>query len=229
MNSRAHWIIGPLSVAACAVFGLSVRKPPQSQDQVAVAVPSTQKRELPPADMMAHRREPEVVATASPVGFHDEASLDRYPVHPREPAEWQGRLQELINEPCNDDGYCGRGRACGADRTCGPCDSDTDCLKGEVCVLDHCLLQANVQCRGRRDCSDGRLCVLENGSEIGPRGNEGVWSVCDDSDKHKHLLALGVASEVPAPHAQEREQLGPPVDVEMLFSYLQSGQAEHKE
>lgn len=112
--------------------------------------------------------------------------------YPRDPAEWQGRLVEVsVREPCNDFGSCGRGRACRADSTCGPCLNDGDCNDKEVCVLNNCVLEDKVLCRSQRDCpGEDSLCILDDdGSAYGWRGNEALYAVCSGSEEERRIAA----------------------------------------
>lgn len=109
----------------------------------------------------------------------------------RAPEEWQGRPQDVrFREPCNDFGSCGYARAC-VNGVCGPCDSDSDCLQGERCVLDSCLLAEAVSCRTRADCGAEELCLIEEeqGSN-GWRGNGVLFSGCS---KDARVRAAAVA------------------------------------
>jgi len=97
--------------------------------------------------------------------------------HPRPANEWQGMLVEREGQSeCRRGHVCGLALACLQGR-CGPCRSDRECETGEVCVLDHCLLQANVRCRSAAQCGQG-LCIL-SGLSDDPRGNKEMRSLCD--------------------------------------------------
>ena len=82
-----------------------------------------------------------------------------------------------FRQVCSDSSVCGLALACKADGFCGPCVSDGECLTGEVCVLDHCLLRGNSTCRSRRDCGADELCTLTEYSQ-GRRGNALLRSRC---------------------------------------------------
>jgi hypothetical protein len=113
-------------------------------------------------------------AESTPVG-------DVVPTYfPRDKDEWQGMLVSATLRPyCESSELCGLAGAC-LENLCGPCRADAQCASGEVCVLDHCLLAANVTCRSRRDCSDGAPCVL-SGFSPDPRGNGQMKSWCNAS------------------------------------------------
>jgi len=103
----------------------------------------------------------------------------RVPVyHPRAEREWQGmRVDMSMRALCEGAKSCGLAAAC-LEHQCGPCDSDDQCGDGEVCVLDHCLIAENVQCRSRRDCPGSEaLCVL-SGYSSDPRGNGEMRAYC---------------------------------------------------
>jgi hypothetical protein len=109
-------------------------------------------------------------ATSTP-GLH----VPRY--QPRDPEEWQGMLVDLnVSAECELSARCGWALACIGGH-CLPCVTDQNCAIGEVCVLDHCLLQRNVTCRRRRDCDGGATCML-TGLSPDPRNNADMRSVC---------------------------------------------------
>ena len=98
----------------------------------------------------------------------------------RDPEEWQGGL--VPNSPkdmaeCDSSERCGIALAC-IDGRCGACQVDANCATGERCVLDHCLLAANVGCVRRHDCRIEELCLLEDMDSPGPRGNLELRSKC---------------------------------------------------
>jgi hypothetical protein len=96
----------------------------------------------------------------------------------RDPQEWQGMLVNLtIRTHCDVSQNCGHGLACLDDKQCGPCSNDSDCVGGERCVLDHCLLADKVTCRTRADCRDQDLCML-SGRSPDQRGNSETTSFC---------------------------------------------------
>lgn len=97
--------------------------------------------------------------------------------HPRPQNEWQGMRVRLDSLPiCQGEGSCGMALACKAG-LCRPCLADVDCTRGEVCVLDHCVLEAKASCRSYTDCDEGSLCVL-SGYSAGYRGNEDMRAYC---------------------------------------------------
>lgn len=98
--------------------------------------------------------------------------------HPRDKSEWQGMLVDMsMRALCRGARSCGLAAAC-LDGQCGPCASDDQCADGERCVLDHCVLAANVHCRSHRDCTGpDALCVL-SGYSTDPRGNADMRAEC---------------------------------------------------
>lgn len=112
----------------------------------------------------------------------------------RPKSEWQGMRIDLSVAPACEStelcpfgqvckpGACGPGEPPDADcRRCLPCESDRECLRGEVCVLDHCVKQELVSCRSAADCPAGVPCVLSGYSKP-PRHNDGMRAYCPDID-----------------------------------------------
>jgi hypothetical protein len=96
--------------------------------------------------------------------------------HVRAAEEWQGMLIDVAFTPPCYEGFCQNALACIANQ-CGPCESDSQCLTGEACVLDHCILAEHVACRHARECSPRETCMLTGLSED-LRGNADLKSVC---------------------------------------------------
>jgi hypothetical protein len=91
---------------------------------------------------------------------------------------------------CEASSYCGFALACLGDQQCGACQRDEQCASGEACVLDHCVVAANVGCRTRADCAgagagpgagDDAMCVLSGLTGGEPRGNGEMRSFCRSS------------------------------------------------
>jgi hypothetical protein len=141
---------------------------------------------------------------------------------PRDPHEWQGRLVELNGEICNDQGYCGRAKACRPDGQCGPCTVDSECEDGEACVLDQCVKAENVRCRSRRDCPDEAFCVFFSKGANGPRGNDGLVALCHGSEEQAQLRdQRGRAREVVDPALPPNRPRPPePIDRSALLDEL---------
>jgi hypothetical protein len=117
--------------------------------------------------------------TSDESGARHEVVNDAY--HPRAPGEWQGMLVSLTRQAtCETSDRCGLAMACRQGR-CGACVWDHDCTQGEVCVLDHCVLEYLAECRTRRDCSNGEYCVL-SGYSVGVRGNARMRAYCLSTD-----------------------------------------------
>jgi hypothetical protein len=95
----------------------------------------------------------------------------------RPDAEWQGLRVCPPYPPCEESAYCGLALAC-ISGECRACTSDEQCAPGEGCVLDHCLLQEQIMCRGRNDCKTGELCALSGYTGGSARSNEDMRSYC---------------------------------------------------
>jgi hypothetical protein len=96
--------------------------------------------------------------------------------HPRDADEWQGMLVD-ISSPIGCEDFCGLALAC-IDSECLPCASDEDCLDGEGCALDHCVLVDNLECRSRHDCPGDELCLLSGYTGGTARANEDMRAYC---------------------------------------------------
>jgi len=136
-------------------------------------------------------------------------------VHPRPGDEWQGMLVDVtFRQVCPDSSVCGLALACKADGLCGPCGSDAECVEGERCVLDHCLLADNVTCRSRTDCGEDELCILSGYTPLG-RANGDMRSYCNAASGGQEQVE-GDGSE-----AQDWEPAAPvPVPPEVLLDSL---------
>ena len=80
---------------------------------------------------------------------------------------------------CED--FCGMALAC-VEGICSPCTDDAQCLAGELCVLDHCLVEELVGCRSYRDCGEDQLCILSGYTGGTPRANEDMRAYCSGAD-----------------------------------------------
>jgi hypothetical protein len=95
----------------------------------------------------------------------------------RAPEDWQGMLVNLAAQPeCEATERCGLARVCKGG-VCTACDADSECARGEVCVLDHCVLADRVSCRRKADCGRDAQCIL-NGYSFDPRGNGSMEARC---------------------------------------------------
>lgn len=132
---------------------------------------------------LPHSRSEEVVvrdsidgaALNSPVKGYVTGQYGRY--HPRPETEWQGMLADRGATPPCYEGFCQSALAC-VDQQCGPCSKDSECVSGEVCVLDHCLVKELAQCRRASDCPEPELCVLSGLSDGDMRGNRDMKALC---------------------------------------------------
>jgi hypothetical protein len=110
----------------------------------------------------------------------------------RSESEWQGMRIDLSVAPtCASTEHCSRAQVCksvpcagdepghaGKCQHCVPCESDGECLRGEVCVLDHCIKRELAACRSAKDCA-GVPCVLSFYS-TGIRNNDDMRAYCPD-------------------------------------------------
>ena len=99
------------------------------------------------------------------------------PYFPRPQNEWQGmRVRRDFRAVCTQPDGCGQALAC-LDGFCGPCRASADCADGEVCVLDHCVLEGLADCASASECPVENLCVL-SGYSPGRRGNQALHAFC---------------------------------------------------
>lgn len=111
----------------------------------------------------------------------------------RSKSEWQGMLIDVAVAPtCASTERCGMAQSCkpgpcgpgeptdGKCFRCQPCESNGECARGEICVLDHCVKREFVSCRTARDCG-GVPCVL-SGYSTGIRNNQEMKAYCPDVD-----------------------------------------------
>lgn len=106
-------------------------------------------------------------------------ALPPAPAIPGRPAEeWQGmRIDAEDTWPCLE-GFCSMARACIEGRCVG-CTTDADCASKEACVLDHCVLAEQVECRRTADCTELEAkCVLSGITTMDPRGNRDMKAYC---------------------------------------------------
>lgn len=168
----------------------------KSRAQPGPAPPSATARPLPPRPAPLLDR---VDATAVP-----DRRAERPDPLPRDPVEWQGMLVDRSVQPgCGESSRCGLARAC-VDSRCVACRSDGECASGEVCVLDHCVLQDRAACRTRRDCGGDSLCVL-SGYSPDVRGNATMTARCLDP--------AGGVPETAEQHAPRPGDPAPPMAV----------------
>ena len=141
--------------------------------------------------------------------------------HPRASGEWQGMLVNMtLRAACDASWRCGLAMACKADGRCGPCERDTECADGEVCVLDHCLRRELASCHTTRDCTErGTPCIL-TGYSVGARGNSEMRSLCQSSSGGRTQVALD-----PGSSATVRRD-SPVVDHQQLLRSLRDASVE---
>ncbi|MDH5671124.1 MAG: hypothetical protein OEZ06_03185 [Myxococcales bacterium] len=118
----------------------------------------------------------EAQASSGAVGTCVETSVTPTEYYPRDSAEWQGMLVEKLDAPCED--FCGMALSC-RQMICQPCTRDEDCLQGEGCALDHCLLLDRLHCRSYTDCGAGELCILSGYTGGTARANEDMCAYCN--------------------------------------------------
>lgn len=138
--------------------------------------------------------------------------------YPRPESEWQGMLVDTAHQSYCDGkaSSCGLAMAC-TDNRCGPCLEDSDCGLGESCVLDHCIVSEQMECRSSADCGPGSLCVL-SGYSADPRGNADTRSYCQTAfagTSPSPDMDIDPVAEDPGPPVLER-----PVSVDRLRESL---------
>jgi hypothetical protein len=178
--SRRHAAIFASCAAVFAVLGFLVwrgvqptatRFLPQGAPEVLVVrAPRPGRVELPTA------------VTQLPAPAPETGGVRRLQFYPRREGEWQGMPVDMaVRAPCEPQLGCQLALACREDGFCGPCRTSSDCMGGEVCVLDHCIARASAECQSREDCPGGELCVLRRwGSDAfaDTRGNKFLSSSC---------------------------------------------------
>jgi hypothetical protein len=204
-----YWFAALCAITLVAVSVLAVRLvatgPGPSVDrselqyQPTVSVVS-QSPPFRPAEATSSRTEITVAATG-PTTFPVTKTKER------SAGEWQGMLIDLaIAPPCLRNEPCSLARAC-KDGFCTACWSDVDCAADEGCVLDHCVLRSQIECRRRSDCAAPSLCVL-SGYSSGRRGNEDMKAFCLDPNggaiaQPPALPAPENSAPRPSPYADE--------------------------
>ena len=113
-------------------------------------------------------------AEASDTCYETTTPTEEY--YPRDPDEWQGMRVDISN-PLYCDGFCGMALAC-IDQECLPCESDAECMDGEGCAMNHCVLLENIECRARADCDGEQLCLLSGYTGGTARANEDMRAYC---------------------------------------------------
>jgi hypothetical protein len=151
--------------------------------------------DTPPFEVSAGR------GTEAPATLDD--LPDRLPARPepryqqRPPGEWDGMLVNLaVTPPCEVGSPCGLARAC-IKGVCTACVTDGDCLRGESCVLDHCVLSDRVGCRSSKDCENSVHCVL-SGYSPDPRSNGTMRSHCVEPNRAGGKTATRLPQPTPS-------------------------------
>ncbi|UQA56926.1 hypothetical protein [Polyangium aurulentum] len=132
----------------------------------------------PRRDRAAHERDTAVSpAQAQSIATTAETSRPR----PRPATEWQGmKVDDAETWPCGE--RCSMARAC-IGGLCVPCREDAQCEAGEVCVLDHCVVEERVECRRAADCGNPEaLCVLTGYTSGDLRGNGEMRAHCSNPE-----------------------------------------------
>lgn len=130
--------------------------------------------------------------------------------YPRDADEWQGmRVDIAAAPPCKTSDDCGLARAC-IDGACAACSEDSQCGRGEACVLDNCIPETQVECRTRKDCGQDAKCVM-TGYSSDPRGNSATHSRCGWPSKDVAAPVIQEQGEPdkrvnPSPHADLMSQ-----------------------
>lgn len=111
---------------------------------------------------------------SAPLLRFDEAKADVFSVGADDSEEMP--VQEKLRVACHPDIGCGLALAC-VGGFCGACTTNDQCMSGEECVLERCLLEELVGCVTDQDCDAGEVCLL-SGVSPGPRGNQDLHSYC---------------------------------------------------
>jgi hypothetical protein len=185
------WVVVTAVSAGAIWLGLAARETSIPRSALAMSTPT--RHPIP-----AFR--PAASASGSPAGAPSPAmSAAQLATAPprfqtRAPGEWDGMQINLnVTPPCDTSAICGLARAC-VGGVCSGCKRDDDCVRGENCVLDHCVKNELIECRGTKDCTAG-VCILSGYSST-PRGNDGMKAYCVDN--------AGGSQPPPAP-------VGPPI------------------
>jgi len=195
MTKKTAWRFGvplfavALGLIAGRLYGSSpspeVTDAPAPVPVARLAAPATSTRRLPAPTVVPAS----AVVTEVPAQPLEERNVLATDYHPRPPDEWQGmRVNLTLQATCEESAGCGLAMAC-RDGRCGPCEVDSDCAGGEVCVLDHCVRRELANCRRRADCGYGELCFL-SGYSPEARTNADTRPTC--------LAGTGGDEELPA-------------------------------
>ena len=208
---RRHLIlIVAVGALAIATLWLVMRKQPATVQRASIAY-APRERPMTPVAPAPVVGETTAEAPKAPQPQSEvERALGPPRWHPRPDKEWQGMLVNLnVQPPCDAPGLCGSALACKNGR-CGPCEFDAECAPGESCVLDHCLLSANVRCRHTAECEPRSTCVL-SGYSSGARGNADMRAYCLARESGTNRLPPAPESppaKDPRPQLPDDELLG---------------------
>lgn len=142
-----------------------------------------QQRHLAAKSPHTDRAHTSIVAARSDAASVEERSnapIAQFRWHKRDASEWQGMPVDLSSTPGCFEGFCQGALAC-IDNQCAPCERDTQCLDGEVCVLDYCVRAELATCHRAADCPVGEVCILTGLSEDQQRENSTMRSLCSGS------------------------------------------------
>lgn len=172
---RLRWALAGLAAGGLSLWlGYATSRP------APVAKPAAGRPAIAwvPMPVTAEPDEPQGPAAApSPPAHARRLLVANY--HPRPAKEWQGMAVDLSSMPyCESVRDCPMALACDTEHErCGACGSDADCVAGEVCVLDRCVLRDRAACRVAADCPSEQLCVLSDLGR-GGRGNDELRASC---------------------------------------------------
>jgi len=85
----------------------------------------------------------------------------------------------MLRANSNPDVGCGLALAC-VNGKCTGCQNDEECMEGESCVLQHCILNSKIECFSKSDCPRNSLCIL-SGVSPGLRGNSKTTAYCQSN------------------------------------------------
>jgi hypothetical protein len=193
--------IGVLAlVGLCFVLGYWGNSPKALSKKRPEAAPLELKKSLPTAP----RGGSVSAATVSPASSERRVlpapQIREVKYHPRAEGEWQGMPVDIAVTPyCEKTDDCQLARAC-SEQVCTVCLENRDCGAGEVCVLDHCLLEENASCTEAKDCPSNELCMLEStGSDAlsDRRGNKFLLAECTTNGHGKNREQPKVEAVLP--------------------------------
>ncbi|MBK8010249.1 MAG: VWA domain-containing protein [Deltaproteobacteria bacterium] len=91
-----------------------------------------------------------------------------------------------LGTTCGQGALCSDAGVCEANRTGGPCDVDEHCVRGEQCLVDHCVLAGSpgTNCARAEHCQSSMICdpassVCAAGVTCSDNAGCGVGGICD--------------------------------------------------